>query len=156
MEITATLLFYVKNDQILLAMKKRGFGANLYNGVGGKPEAGETIEQTLIRESVEEIGVTPIDFKKVAEISFDEYFKNRPVIMNIHVFISDKWSGNPIETEEMSPKWFKKTELPQETMWPYDLYWLPLVIKGKKLKANFKLDNNNKIISHNIKVVDNF
>jgi len=57
-----TLLFLIKDDQILLAMKKRGFGAGRFNGVGGKVEPGETIEQALIRESQEEINVTPIEF----------------------------------------------------------------------------------------------
>ncbi len=45
-----TLLFLRKNNHILLAMKKRGFGADRWNGVGGKLEPGETIEQALVRE----------------------------------------------------------------------------------------------------------
>ncbi|MDK2899029.1 MAG: 8-oxo-dGTP diphosphatase [Patescibacteria group bacterium] len=153
-EITATLLFLVTDTKILLAMKKRGFGINRYNGVGGKPEPGETIEQTMIRESIEEIGVTPINFKKIAKIAFNEYLKGEPVIMNMHVFLSDKWSGEPIETEEMAPKWFDKDKVPFEIMWPDDLYWLPQVINEQKLTANFKLDINDKITSHNIKIVD--
>ncbi|MEK7504190.1 MAG: hypothetical protein AAB550_01680 [Patescibacteria group bacterium] len=32
----ATLCFLVKDNQILLAMKKRGFGVGKWNGVGGK------------------------------------------------------------------------------------------------------------------------
>lgn len=35
-----TLLFLKKNRQLLLAMKKRGFGAGKWNGVGGKLEPG--------------------------------------------------------------------------------------------------------------------
>jgi hypothetical protein len=34
----ATLLFLIKDQKILLAMKKRGFGKGRWNGVGGKPE----------------------------------------------------------------------------------------------------------------------
>jgi len=48
-----TLLFLIKEDQILLAMKKRGFGMGRFNGVGGKIEPGETIEQAMIRECQE-------------------------------------------------------------------------------------------------------
>lgn len=59
-EKVTTLLFLVRDDEILLAMKKRGFGANRYNGVGGKLDPGETVEQTLVRESEEEISVKPI------------------------------------------------------------------------------------------------
>ncbi len=52
-----TLLFLLKDNHILLAMKKRGFGAGRWNGVGGKIEAGETIVQAAVRECFEEIGV---------------------------------------------------------------------------------------------------
>ena len=44
-----SLLFLRRDDQILLAMKKRGFGSDRYNGVGGKIEPGDTVEQAMIR-----------------------------------------------------------------------------------------------------------
>ena len=63
----ATLVFLIKKSgfetkEICLAMKKRGFGANRWNGVGGKVEVGETIEQSAIREAEEEISVKIEDF----------------------------------------------------------------------------------------------
>jgi 8-oxo-dGTP pyrophosphatase MutT (NUDIX family) len=155
-EITATLLFLIKNDQILLAMKKRGFGAGRFNGVGGKPEESETIEQALVRESIEEISVRPTKFEQVALIDFDEYFKGEPAIMHIHVFIATEWTGEPTESEEMVPEWFNQNKIPFNQMWPDDPYWLPQVLDGKKIKANFKLDKNDKIVSHKISQVKDF
>ena len=58
-KIQTTLLFLLKENQILLGMKKRGFGAGKYNGIGGKLEPDETVEQAMVRETQEEIGVTP-------------------------------------------------------------------------------------------------
>ena len=46
----ATLCPLIKDDQILLAMKKRGFGVGKWNGVGGKVEKGEEIIDAAIRE----------------------------------------------------------------------------------------------------------
>ena len=46
---TLSLLFLRREDEILLAMKKRGFGKGRWNGVGGKVEVGESIEQAMIR-----------------------------------------------------------------------------------------------------------
>ena len=58
-----TLCFFIKENQILLAMKKRGFGAGWWNGYGGKPEPGmkETMEDVSIRETREETGGTVIE-----------------------------------------------------------------------------------------------
>jgi mutator protein MutT len=153
---TVNLVFFVKDSQVLLGLKKRGFGAGRYNGVGGKIEAGETIEQSAIREAQEEIGLTPVNYEKVAEIIFDEYVKGQPEIVHMHVFLVSKWLGKLIESEEITPKWFNKNELPLNMMWPDDPYWLPQVLSGKKLKAQFKLNENDRLISHNIDYVKGF
>ncbi len=36
-----TLVYILKDDQILLGMKKRGFGVGKWNGFGGKVKLGE-------------------------------------------------------------------------------------------------------------------
>ena len=40
-----TLLFILKPGKVLLGYKKRGFGAERWNGLGGKVQQGETIEE---------------------------------------------------------------------------------------------------------------
>ena len=57
MKIT-TLCFLQTETDLLLAMKKRGFGAGKLNGIGGKVQGDETPEQALVREAFEEIEVT--------------------------------------------------------------------------------------------------
>lgn len=71
-DIRRTLLFLRRGDELLLAMKKRGFGKGKWNGVGGKLEAGETLEQALIRETVEETGVRPTAWQAVGKFTFDK------------------------------------------------------------------------------------
>lgn len=51
----ATVMLLMRDDEVLLAMKKRGFGVGKWNGVGGKQDPGEDIVDTAIRESQEEI-----------------------------------------------------------------------------------------------------
>src|SRR3954465_14054964 len=60
----ASLCLLVREGEVLLARKKRGFGLGKWNGVGGKPEPGETIDETAIRETEEEIGVTPLGLRR--------------------------------------------------------------------------------------------
>ena len=151
-----SLLFLRRDNEVLLAMKKRGFGEGRWNGVGGKVEEGESIEQAMIRETEEEIGVTPTVFEKVADIRFDEYFKGEPTLMHVHIFIATKWTGEPTESEEMAPKWFNLSEIPYDVMWSDDPYWLPEVLKGNKISADFKLDAADVIIDHTIKTVVGF
>ena len=153
---TLSLLFLRRDNHILLAMKKRGFGEGRWNGVGGKVEAGESIEQAMIRETQEEIGVTPTVFEKVGDIRFDEYFKGEPALMHVHVFTATEWTGEPTESEEMRPQWFSINDVPYSDMWSDDPYWLPEVIAGKKISADFKLDASDAIIEHTIKTVVGF
>lgn len=44
-----TLAFVEKGDQVLLGMKKRGFGHGRWNGFGGKVEAGENVRDAAAR-----------------------------------------------------------------------------------------------------------
>lgn len=151
-----TLLFLVKDNSVLLAMKKRGFGEGRWNGVGGKLDNGESVEEALIRESQEEIGVTPTRYKKIAQIVFHEQHEGDLKTMLVHVFTSTSWQGEPVETEEMAPKWFKISEIPYEDMWADDPYWLPDVLNGKQLSCEFHLDENDKVNEYSITEVTNF
>ena len=153
---TLSLLFLRKGDQILLAMKKRGFGKGRWNGVGGKVEDGESIESAMIRESEEEIGVTPTTYEEVGDISFDEFFKGEPTIMHVHIFMASRWQGEPIESDEMTPQWFNVNDVPYDAMWPDDTYWLPQVLDGKKVSAHFQLDETDAILSHDVQEVEGF
>lgn len=153
---TLSLLFLRKGNRLLLAMKKRGFGEGRWNGVGGKVEDDESIESAMIRESKEEIGVTPTKYEKVGDISFDEFFKGEPTIMHVHIFMASQWQGEPIESEEMAPKWFNIDDIPYDAMWPDDIYWLPQVLDGKKVSAQFKLDETDTIRSYDVVEVEGF
>ncbi len=148
-----TLIFLLQDKKVLLAMKKRGFGEGKWNGVGGKIEQGETVEQALIRETQEEIGVTPTVYQQVADITFDELHENERKLMHVNVFTCTQWEGDPEESEEMRPEWFNFNEIPYNQMWSDDSFWLPQVLAGKKLIATFKLNDNNEVTDHNIKEV---
>ncbi len=145
----ATLCFLIKDDQVLLAMKKRGFGAGRWNGVGGKPDGVETIIETAIRETREEIEVMPKEMELVAILDF--YFLNKPDwSQQVVAYLSKDWGGEPKETEEMKPQWYNKDELPFDSMWPDDPLWIPLVLEGKKVKGEFLFGENDSILDHNV------
>lgn len=157
----ATLCYLIKEKdnqiiEICLAMKKRGFGAGRWNGVGGKvDEKKETIEEAMIRETKEEIGVEIKDFEKVAELTF--YFPHKPAWDQlVHVYLVKNWKGEPTESEEMKPQWFAPTNIPYNQCWPDDIYWMPKVLNKKKIKAKFVFDKEgmgNTILDHKIEII---
>lgn len=143
-----------KNNRLLLGMKKRGFGQGRWNGFGGKVLTGESIEEAAERETEEEAGIKPKEIKKRGILNFE--FKGNPEILEVHLFSVFDFYGQPIETEEMRPQWFTKEEIPYFKMWPDDKYWLPLFLAGKNFEGNFYFQDNNTLISQNIKEVKDF
>ena len=61
--------------------------------------------------------------------------------------------GEPKESKEMRPKWFKVDEIPFDEMWPDDEFWLPKVLNGKKVKAKFIFKPGELIDSYEIKTI---
>lgn len=137
-----TLCLALKDGKILLAMKKRGFGAGKLNGYGGKVEEGETVEAAAVREMREEIGLLAetTGINKVGQIEF--HFKDKPEWnQKMHIFLVKNWEGEPQESEEMKPQWFDVKNIPFDAMWPDDKHWLPMVLAGKKVEGKFDFVN---------------
>lgn len=120
-------------------MKKRRFGAGKWNGVGGKVEAGETYEQAAVRECEEEIDVTPQSLQLVGELHF---FDLPHVEHYCHIYVTEKWDGEPRESEEMRPQWFKEDDIPYGAMWPDDIFWLPLLLAQKKFRGTVTVEDD--------------
>ena len=153
--LKTTLLFIIKDNKILLAKKKRGFGAGLLNGAGGKVEPYESVEDAAIRETQEEFNIRPINPQKRAEIEFDEYVKGEHAIVNMSIFTATDYEGTPTESEEMAPVWFELGKIPYTRMFPDDGYWLPEILKGNYVTGTFKYDINLNILEHNIETNPN-
>ncbi len=154
-DIRRTLLFLRRGDQILLAMKKRGFGVGRWNGVGGKLEPGETIEQALVREAEEEIGATPTSYWRVAELDFAQDAEtDDPWHMYVYAYLCDEWAGEPVESDEMAPQWYALDAIPYATMWQDDEHWLPLVLAGRAVIGRFTFDDEDRLLTHAVKQMD--
>lgn len=154
--LTTTLVFLQRPGELLLAMKKRGHGQGHWNGAGGKVEPNETIEQAMVRECSEEIGVTPTTYTKAAENIFYQPYKGEPCENTVHVYLCTAWEGQPTESDEMAPQWFSISQIPYDHMWPDDIHWLPQVLNGAKISGAFYYDDDNKLTSSDITEVESF
>jgi 8-oxo-dGTP diphosphatase len=117
---------------VLLGLKKTGFGAGKWVGLGGHVEPGEKPVAAAVREVAEESGLlVPADsLQHMASIEFR--FPVRPSWdQATDVFLTSAYQGEPTESDEVAPRWFDIAELPLEQMWDDARYWLPLVLAGE-------------------------
>ena len=129
-------LCVVRNDtHILLGMKKRGFGEGRWNGFGGKVQLGETIEEAARRELQEECGLEAEALEKRGVLTFE--MATSEEILEIHVYDVVSYRGEPVESEEMRPAWFRLTDIPFDKMWPDDRHWLPRFLEGQPVHGKF-------------------
>ena len=49
----------------------------------------------------------------------------------VHIYTTEVWNGEPVESEEMKPYWYKVEDIPYDRMWEDDKYWLPKVLNGE-------------------------
>lgn len=105
-----TLCFPITADgRLLLGRKKRGFGADKWNGFGGKLEGRETFRQCAVRELHEEAGLiaAPEDLEIIGFLDF--HFPASPNDDHItYIYFARTWTGTPVETEEMEPRFFRQ------------------------------------------------
>ncbi len=138
-EQLATLCYILKDDRLLLIRKKRGIGAGKINGPGGKVDPGELPLAAAIRETQEEIGVTPIDPVLRGELLFRFADGLR---LRCLIYLAYDLLGEPYETAEAIPQWFPTDALPYDEMWEDDREWLPLLLTGQRFTGTVSVSEN--------------
>ena len=138
-EMHAVLLFVVQDGKILLIEKKRGHGAGKINGPGGKIDPGETPLEAAIRETQEELHITPGLPRKLGELHFS---MSDHVPIHCHIYRSDAFHGTPTETDEAVPLWTALDAIPYERMWEDDRYWLPLLLEEQPFLGRFVFEGD--------------
>ncbi len=141
----ATLCFLIQDGQILLIRKKRGLGAGKINGPGGRIEPGEEPHECAVRETSEEVGLTPLNVQNRGELHFqfaDGYS------LHCAVFVAHEYTGDLIETDEALPIWTPLDSIPYDEMWADDIHWLPGVIAGGTFRGYFHFDGEKMLSKH--------
>ena len=137
--LVATLLFVVREGQVLLIRKKRGLGAGKINGPGGKLDPGETPEQCAVRETEEELCVRATGLSEAGRLSFQFVDGMK---LYCHVFRADDCLGEAQETDEAIPRWTPVDSMPFEEMWADDREWFHLLLSRRKFLGYFDFDDD--------------
>lgn len=146
--VRANLCFIVRDEEILLIRKKRGFGAGKINGPGGKIDPDETPLESALREIYEELGIKPLGAEQRGELHFQ--FRDG-YSLHCAVFRAHDFEGEPRETDEAEPLWTPLDQIPYDQMWADDRHWLPLLIRGLHFIGYFEFDGE-RLLSREIVV----
>lgn len=84
---------------------------NCWDLVGGHVEPGESVEAALVREAQEEVGLTPVQFHWIAELSEPHASGNPPA--RYHVYAVTEWDGGEptlLGDEHTAMQWVTSAE----------------------------------------------
>ncbi|QKJ85847.1 8-oxo-dGTP diphosphatase [Paramixta manurensis] len=113
------------NQEIFLARRAAdSHMANMWEFPGGKIEPGESAEQALKRELLEETGIEVTQAKVFDRV--DHTYQDLRV--TLHFFLVEAWNGEPFGREGQPQRWVKQRDLVAEEFPPANY---PLVARLK-------------------------
>ncbi|GEM_PF-258087 len=110
--------FIKDGDRFMICRRPEGKArAGLWEFVGGKAEAGETLEQALERECREEIGVSV----RVGNVFTETLYDYPDISVHLTIFYATIESGTPRSMENNAIAWIEPSEIPNYSFCPADI-----------------------------------
>lgn len=115
------------DGRVLIAQRPEGKQlAGMWEFPGGKVEAGERPEETLIRELAEELGIT-VKEPCLAPLTFASHgYETFHLLMPLYV--CRRWEGHVRALEHQALKWVRPRDLKDYPMPPADAPLIPFLI----------------------------
>ena len=125
-------LCYLENDRneyLMLHRVKKENDANRdkWIGIGGKFEDGESPEECVTRETLEETGLTLTDYRYRGLVTF---VSDRWETEYMHLFTASGWTGELKSCDEGVLEWIHRDALSALPQWQGDRIFLRLLREG--------------------------
>lgn len=146
-------LCYVRDAKNLTTLmlhrvkKENDMHEGKWNGLGGKFEDGETPEECVIREVLEESGLTITNPKLQGFITFPAFDQFED--WYVFVFTADEFSGELIDSPEGNLEWIKNDNLMDLKLWEGDKIFMGWFDSGKVFSAKFEYDKG-EFVRHDV------
>ena len=130
-----------KNHKFLMIRHHRGINKGCVNFPGGKQEPGESMEDCVRRETLEETGLTILNPVKVGYVEFPrfDYY--------VHIYKSTEFSGELHEKkDEVETFWQDADKIPYDQMREADRNFLPDILAGIPVNRRYIYDENFKLL----------
>jgi 8-oxo-dGTP diphosphatase len=140
MMILATLCYIKRDGHTLMVYRNKkanDIHEGKWNGLGGKFEAGETPEECVRREALEESGLI-IQNPRLHGLLMFPNFKGDD--WYVFVFTASEFSGEFIDSPEGRLEWIEDSQLSSLNLWESDHIFFPWIQSGEFFSAKFDYD----------------
>ncbi len=136
-------LVYVRDGDRTLMLRRGGdpnhLHAGTWNGLGGKLEPGESPEECMRREVLEESGLTVHDAVLKGFITFPAFDGDDD--WYVWVFVVTAFAGTPTPSREGDLFWIPTAELADLPLWEGDRHFLPWLDEPGFFSATFRYES---------------
>lgn len=140
-----TTLCYIEQENAYLMLhrvkKENDVNRDKWVGIGGKFEDGESPEECVCREALEETGLTLLNPSYRGVVTF---VSDRWETEYMHLFLARRFTGSPIDCDEGTLEWVPKERLNTLNLWEGDHIFLRLLDENVpffSLKLVYQGDN---------------
>ena len=123
-----TTLCYLEQDDKYLMLhrirKKHDVNKDKWIGIGGKFEKGESPEDCLIREAMEETGYRLTSYRLRGVVTF---LYNDEEAEYMFLYTADGFEGEPVLCDEGTLEWVRKDEIDSLNLWEGDRIFFELL-----------------------------
>ncbi len=123
-----TTLCYIERDgkylMLYRTVKENDLNHDKWIGIGGKFEEKESPEECVLRETLEETGLTLNSWRYCGIVTF---VSDKWGTEYMHLFHSDDFCGEIIECDEGELRWVEKSEIYDLPLWEGDKIFLRLI-----------------------------
>lgn len=152
-----TTLCYIEKDKKYLMLhrvkKVNDLNQDKWIGIGGKFEDGETPEECILRETLEETG---LKLQKLEYRGILTFVSDKWPTEYIHLFYSNEFSGDLIECDEGELEWVPIEKVYSLPLWQGDKIFLKLIEEKApffSLKLQYQGENLVNAVLNNEKIV---